>query len=181
MFAKSDTEFCKCGISYSREELLSLNPGRVPLPRDVYDTLLDLNITSIRPTRRGCRAGRDKQRPIPIMVNQRHTEITFDKQNGHMGQICLENLTAIPPHNKSKLRFCALNVQSVRNKTSEICDLVMDNNLDVVAISKTWLKPSCDEMAISEPTPTGFHVKISQDKMANLVGVLEYYTDLLYL
>ena len=51
----------------------------------------------------------------------------------------------------------------------------MDNNLDVVAISETWLKPSGDEMAISELTPTGFsfqHIPRQNGKSGGGVGIL---------
>lgn len=146
------------GISYSRGDLLNLNPGRQRLPRDVYTTLLDLNICTVRPTRRGCRAGRDTQRSVSVLMNQRHHEVIVDTQTVH--RVCTgpnpDNLREVPPHNKSKLSFCCLNVQSLRIKTTEFHDFVLENNLDVVAITETWLYPSGDEIAISELTPTGY-------------------------
>ncbi len=142
------------GISYSREDLLSLNPGKVPLPSDVHDTLLDLNISSVLPTRRGCRAGRDKQRPISPVTSVLNTEVTVSSKDAQTRH--LENLVAIPPNNESKLRFSCLNVQSLRNKTAEFSDFVIENMLDVVAITETWLKPDGDEIFISELNPPGY-------------------------
>ena len=150
---------CKDWYLLFKGRPVELEPkGKGRLPRDVYSTLLDLNICSVRPTRRECRAGRDKQRPISVIINQRPNEVTVSNQTAYTtcrGQV-LENLSAVPPHNKSKITFSCLNVQSLRNKPDEFKDLVLDNKLDVVAITETWLYPIGDETAISQLTPTGY-------------------------
>ena len=150
---------CKDWYLLFKGRPVELEPkGKGRLPRDVYSTLLDLNICSVRPTRRECRAGRDKQRPISVIINQRPNEVTVSNQTAYTtcrGQV-LENLSAVPPHNKSKITFSYLNVQSLRNKPDEFKDLVLDNKLDVVAITETWLYPIGDETAISQLTPTGY-------------------------
>ena len=43
-----------------------------------------------------------------------------------------------------KLNFCVLNMQSIRNKCDEFSDYVLQIDLDVIAITETWLKPGDD-------------------------------------
>ena len=52
-----------------------------------------------------------------------------------------------------------INARSVRNKTIEVYGCVTDNDLDILAITKTWLKKSGDEAIIAELTPPGFVLK----------------------
>ena len=46
-----------------------------------------------------------------------------------------------------------LNTQSVRNKTTDICDHVMHANVDLIFL---WLRPEGDESDCVALTPTGF-------------------------
>ena len=76
-------------------------------------------------------------------------------------------------HVSFKLRFCILNTQSIRNKTSHFSDFVIDNDLDLVAISETWLKPG-DDLITAELTPSGFsfqHIP-RENKAGGGVGLL---------
>ena len=49
-----------------------------------------------------------------------------------------------------------LNAQSVRNKTTDICDHVMHANVDLIFLCETWLRPEGDESDCVALTPPGF-------------------------
>ena len=53
-----------------------------------------------------------------------------------------------------KVKF--LNTQSVRNKTTDICDHVMHANVDLIFLCETWLRPEGDESDCVALTPPGF-------------------------
>ncbi|KAK6168755.1 hypothetical protein SNE40_019939 [Patella caerulea] len=55
-----------------------------------------------------------------------------------------------------KSSFCLLNCRSVRNKTLEIHTFICDNNLDVLALTATWLSDNSDSAAICELVPPGY-------------------------
>ena len=52
-----------------------------------------------------------------------------------------------------------LNAQSVRNKALDICDYIMQANVDLVFLCKTWLRPVGDEADCAALTPPGFCLK----------------------
>lgn len=55
-------------------------------------------------------------------------------------------------HNNVNMKCALVNIQSVRNKTFNIRDLINDECLDILAITETWLSDS-DLAVISEMTP----------------------------
>ena len=117
-------------ISYSREELLQLQPdntsgvGRVPI--STYRTLQDLGICSSTPTKRGCRGGRVKYPPISRVID--YSPI------------------------KNKLNLRVWNSQSVCNKTDKLRDYVTDHDIDILCLTETWLRPE-DPVVIGELSP----------------------------
>ena len=52
-----------------------------------------------------------------------------------------------------------LNAQSVRNKALDICDYIMQANVDLVFLCETWLRPVGDEADCAALTPPGFYLK----------------------
>ena len=52
-----------------------------------------------------------------------------------------------------------LNAQSVRNKALDICDYIMQVNVDLVFLCETWLQPVGDEADCAALTPPGFCLK----------------------
>ena len=42
------------------------------------------------------------------------------------------------------IQFCVLNARSINNKTLHIKDYVVDNKIDILAITETWLKSDDD-------------------------------------
>ena len=52
-----------------------------------------------------------------------------------------------------------LNAQSVRNKALDICDYIMQANVNLVFLCETWLRPVGDEADCVALTPPGFCLK----------------------
>jgi len=53
--------------------------------------------------------------------------------------------------------FCLLNARSVINKTMTIKYFIVDNNIDIMSLTETWLKSGdTDDLTIRDLCPTGF-------------------------
>ena len=127
---------------------------------------------------------RHRQQPRPMadpIVKNRHDEVdvlhrnTTTKQRSH----CLKtrgpgindhNLVKILPHPKCHhdhlLTFCLLNARSakqqdrINNKPMEIHDLIIDNNIDILALTETWFRnDGQDQVAIGDMTPPGYRIQ----------------------
>ena len=61
---------------------------------------------------------------------------------------------------KSKsLNLGYINSRSVRNKTTSINSFIVEQDLDMLAITETWLHEEGDEATIKEMLPEGFSAK----------------------
>ncbi|XP_071941053.1 uncharacterized protein [Antedon mediterranea] len=58
----------------------------------------------------------------------------------------------------SSLIFCLLNARSLRDKSDEFTDFVVSNDIDIVAVSETWLRLD-DNLSIGNITPLGYCLK----------------------
>ena len=97
----------------------------------LFSTLKSLGIISpVVQTKRGKRAGRAKLRRSPDGRNPR-------------------NLIKISCHpwrtqHQQNLRFCTVNIRSIRNKYVGFLDYILSNKVDVCAITETWLTKDDD-------------------------------------
>ena len=56
----------------------------------------------------------------------------------------------------NSLNVCVLNARSIINKTLQIKYLVVDKNINILALTETWLKPDdCSDYTIRDISPTG--------------------------
>ena len=72
--------------------------------------------------------------------------------------------------------FCLQNVQSLRNKASDICEFILEHEIDILAVTESWLKP-CDSHVIGESTPTGYTLKHVPRTTGRAGGVAIVYKD----
>lgn len=57
-------------------------------------------------------------------------------------------------------KFCLLNARSIRNKSTAIREIITESNVDILALTETWLKQDAlDEYAIRNSTPTNYVFK----------------------
>ena len=56
------------------------------------------------------------------------------------------------------IKSCLLNTRSLRNKMSAFSDFVLSNDLDIIGLTETWLRPSDTQGLMDERTPAGFQL-----------------------
>ena len=132
--------------------------GSVRLPASVYATICRLGIHVSVPTRRGKRGGQCKQRAINTYITPRSVETTRNKPCATQRYT---NLVHVDLHNavttsKNNISVAVINARSVRNKTTTITECITDHNIDILAITETWLKKNSDKPIIAAMTPSGY-------------------------
>ena len=145
---------CSGRITYSRMELLRLI-SKYRLSPDVYSTLKCLRILLTRRSRGGHRVT-SNLKYISMMISfrndsQHHRIYRFANHNN------LLSLSRQIPQGKLSQFVCSIiNARSIRRKTLLIQDLVVDNLVDILMITKTWLNRCGDEVIIGEICPAGY-------------------------
>ena len=74
--------------------------------------------------------------------------------------------------NRAKaMKFSVLNTRSVRNKSLPIKDLIIDRDIDILALTETWLSSSdFDSQIQRDICPTGYEIyRVSQKKGNHLI------------
>ncbi|CAG2196903.1 unnamed protein product [Mytilus edulis] len=61
-------------------------------------------------------------------------------------------------NNNKCLSLFSLNCRSVKNKTVSLCDFIQSNNVDLLALSETWLGTTIDKLVTSELIPDGYDI-----------------------
>ena len=137
-------------LCYSRQELLSLRKPeegiRRQLTSDTFNRIKDYHILAVSPTKRGCRSGR-------------HVK-DFNNTKAKSGL---------------QIKFCLLNAQSVCNKTALIMDFILEQRVDICAITETWLSadPDRHKMVIGELSPDGYDfLHIPRPSMGGGVAIM---------
>ena len=125
-------------ITYSRLELLGLMPSKCHLPLSTFTTLKELQICGVQPTQRGTRGGKIKH------VEYRPTHKTIGP---------IENNSTVNTNKTFNLSLW--NSQSACNKTVEICDYVIDRDIDVLCLTETWMQNE-DQVVIGELSPPNY-------------------------
>ena len=64
-----------------------------------------------------------------------------------------------PGPSARNIKACHLNVCLLRNKTSAFSDFVLSNDLDIVGVTDTWLRPLDTQGLMDEITPAGFQLQ----------------------
>ena len=69
---------------------------------------------------------------------------------------------------------CLLNARSIRNKTLIIKDFVIDNDINILTLTETWLNlNSNDQTIINSICPTGYLFQhVPREKRGGGVGIL---------
>ena len=101
-------------LQYTPSQLLDLRPAsRTPIALATIRVLRGLNLCVTSPTHRGCKAGKHK----------------------HSHRVSMGSRTGL-------LNAALLNVRSVNNKATLISEYIMNNNLDILLLTETWLRDS---------------------------------------
>lgn len=126
---------------------------------EVWQRLKDFDIR--RPPR-GTRAGRNYIRPIQTLTTTNRPYVSkLSLGANHNNNIVIKPTRLLSSPDKSipfQLKACCINVQSARNKTTSICEFIMDNDLDIIALVETWLQPDRDQTLCDFLVPTGYNI-----------------------
>ena len=107
--------------------------------------------------------------PVRTTVNRqfhnqrRHSFVNNSIQIGSTR--CMNNLIRVPicknisvrtANGVGSLKFATLNARSIRNKNLIIKDYVVDYDVDITAITETWLRDNGGDLITRELCPTGY-------------------------
>ena len=148
-------------ITYDRTDLLRIrNVTGTGLYVTADVSVTPLCVLSSRRTRRGCRAGRPKLRLVAVLINPRPPPLFITRRKittQNRFQIQLDSEHAMSP--VRQVTFCMLYARSVcdvkqAGKATVMCDLIEDNDLDILLITETWLSTN-DSISTGRITPAG--------------------------
>ena len=153
-------------------ELRPISRSATPrLPDTTYATITSLGLSVTRPILRGKRGGTRIQRAIESRITTTRTvsvnaitTTTIDRKD-NLITVPLENFSSTGvPRNNFKRRIAVstvnlglVNARSIRNKTYLLIDSVIDAEIDLLAITETWLCPGeSDTNTIKDVKPAGY-------------------------
>ena len=140
-------------LTYTKDSLLAIRKSVINTIHDKIDrfTWMKLNELNIaKKTKRGCRAGRRKLRPIKTIISDRTADRRYASVQSRSTN-CQSATNAVNYRNltyvrKTNLRvpcakFATWNAQSIKEKrkSASIIDFVISNHLDILAVTETWL------------------------------------------
>ena len=114
---------------------------------------------------RGKRAGKPKwlqsdDRVIPVLNRPRQMITLWRARKRTLTSLINCDSSRLPPFSHLKptaTRFALFNARSVRNKRLLIKDYVVDNDVDIFALTETWLHPdNRDDQVIGDLIPVGY-------------------------
>ena len=179
---------------YTRQQLLEHRSIQGRLSDDVVCTIKHFDIWR---RRRGKRAGRRKQRPIPTIAwrhgstQPRTRRVGADTTNlcklQQVSRSALGHTMLTKPllHTKTTTTtttttgLILLNARSVCNKASAIRDYIVDSNSDIIAITETWVNASKEKLVTSELVPQGFSIVHAPRPRGRGGGIAVVYRDTL--
>jgi hypothetical protein len=154
-----DIDFMVIMVPYSREDILeirekySIHETKLKVDHELYTELKRLGISSSKPTHRGKRGGRQ--------VKTR-TQLPPLKQ---------QTVPRIVTSNNIKLSLC--NARSVLNKWDSIIDYIIENDLDILAITETWILPGNVNDHVLKDLPPGYSLShIPRQTRGGGVGII---------
>ena len=78
------------------------------------------------------------------LINISLTESLRNQYDAHVG-----------PKKQNCLRFACVNARSLRNKTADVVDHVVNFNIDMYVVTETWLK-DVDSVTMASLSPNGY-------------------------
>ena len=116
-------------------------------------------------------------RQIPVRITTHRDPRTIKQQSirNNRNLVIVPRAPLVSEFKPCKaIEFCLLNARSIKNKATVLNDFVVENKIDVMAFTETWLLPGeIDGAVISDITPTGYVFRrVSRVKRGGSVAVL---------
>ena len=146
-----------------------------------WNTTRELGIAVRRPTKCGCRGGRQRQhqQTISTVIGHRpaspYVRVLSSQQ--HHDNLISVTVTSNPLIcSTTTALLCIINTRSVRNKTTDILDHVHEHDLDIVAITKTWLTNKDSDVSVTRAlVPPGYnfiHYHLKSSRLGGGIAML---------
>ena len=144
-------------FGYSSQQLLQLWDRKAFTTKRTLESLRKESICTRKKTKRGTTGGKNKTRQRSVNLN-------------NLIQLTGKN-TKIAKH--VGLSIATLNTRSVTNKTFLIYDLIVENSLDLMLITETWLNDN-DDVLLNQIIPEGYSYEL-QNRKGRGGGVMIIY------
>ena len=89
----------------------------------------------------------------------RHRKLTARNSNTTNVSNLIKILTTPLVSSGKNLTIVSLICRSVKNKAVSLCDFILSNQMDLFAITETWLEDELDKYVLSELAPNGYDVQ----------------------
>ena len=134
-------------MGYSRDELLNLRdsvPSSYRLPISTWKTIRNFGICRTPRTHRGTRGGNLKLSSPPAVNHMPNTDYQRPQHD-------------FPRNKSTKCSVAVWNARSIRHKTTMCSWYIMENSIDMMFITESWLSGNpTDDVIIGEVTPPGY-------------------------
>ena len=112
-----------------------------PISTQILNHIKLLGITPPRRTHRGTRGGRRKTnkhdlQPVKIFPETSQPISSCSELSSH---ITSPDPPTCSASQERRLRIGAWNAQSIVSKTDLLCDLILENEFDIMCVTETWL------------------------------------------
>ena len=169
-------------ISYSKNELFKIRRVSHCSPSErIFADLRRAGLLHLR----GCRAGRrDFIHGIKVIPSNRSEVVGPRYAPEHAEGVSKNNLISIPrapqllnhQQRQQPLKFVLLNARSIRMKTLLLRDYIVEHDIDLFAITETWLTDdSLDEFYCRDICPEGYNIEQLPRNYADGGGVALVY------
>jgi len=147
-------------VTYTRHHLFACNNaavrgGKRPLPlfrRNKKDN-------GIYAVTRGCRAGHNCNRQRTVIGSRPGFRPTFHQHgvnNSNIIHVKLSTSVGVGRLCVAKRNVYCIHVRSVKNKVVSVSELVISRDIDILALTETWLGSAIDGHVISTLVPCGY-------------------------
>ena len=146
------------------------------LPDTLHASIKRLGLSVTRPTSRSKRGVLRKQRVIQTRITHRFDVVPRAVKAASANISQLINLRVINHRERDiPLKICCLNARSVKSKALSLADFFISRDIDVLALSETWLGTDTDNQVINELVPSGYtiqHISGHSEKRGGCVAGL---------
>lgn len=141
----------KCNLDHK----YGLARGGKNLTARNWDTNQGINLDNIRTLPEAIQSVTSRDRP---KNNEKISKkVLVSKMEMNLSKIKCESQTIVK--GQKNIKICCINPRSLKNKTVAFCDFIISNELDVVAVTETWLGSSIDKACLGELLPDGYKIK----------------------